>query len=135
MDTVQDVNGLWHMAAASYLATTGGKAMPLARDGRIDLYAILKPLDNPRAELVRFCFSTRAGRGPSSAEFEAGDYTNFPYQRRGGAPDLKTPPGALLVWEREPRNGERLVALSDGPVLTWDEEKMQRFFRENPGQE
>ena len=134
VDKVQDINGLRHMAGAALFATTLDKAMPMARDGRIDIYAMLKALDNPRDELVQFCFSARAGKGPSRAEFEAGDYTNFPYQRRRG-PDLKTPEVALIVWEREPRSGERLVALYDGAALTWDEARMQRFFRENPGQE
>lgn len=135
VDKVQDINGLRHMAGAAFFATTSDKAMPMARDGRIDIYALLKTLVNPRDELVQFCFSARAGKGPSRAEFEAGDYTNFPYQRRRGWPDLKPVQGALVVWEREPRNGERLVALSNGAVQTWDEERMQRFFRENPGQE
>lgn len=135
VDRVQDINGLRYMAGSTFFATTSNKAMPMARDGRIDIYALLETSDNTRDELVQFCFSARAGKGPSRAEFDAGDYTNFPYQRRRGAPDLKTPEGALIVWEREPRNGERLVALANGAVQTWDEERMQRFFRENPGQE
>jgi hypothetical protein len=134
-DRIRDMLGLRAIAAAAAFATMGGRPMPLARDGRVDVYAMLRSLGKPRDELVRFCFGAGAGRGPSRAEFDAGDYSNFPYQRRRGSPDPGSAEGAPVAWDREPRDGERLVALSDGAVLTWPEEAMQRYFRENPGQE
>lgn len=132
VDKLEDMNGLRSMAAAFYFESMDGHAAPLAPDGRVDIYTMLKGLDDTtRDELVRFCFSARAGKGPSTAEFEAGDYTNFPYQRRRGALAGFAP----VAWEREPRGGERLVAVSDGSFRVWDEARMQQFFRDNPGQE
>lgn len=129
------MNGLRAVAAGFFFATMDGRDPPLAPDGRVDVYALLRPLDNPRDEIVRFCFSARAGKGPSAAEFEAGDYTNFPYQRRRGGAARGAGVTALVAWERQPTDGKRLVALADGGVLLQDEDVVQQFFRGNPGQE
>jgi hypothetical protein len=114
---------------------TFGAETPLAPDGRIDVYAMLKQQGLARQQILDLCHGSRAGKGPTWEEIEAGDYRNFPYQRHRGARDRRALVAVPLVWDREPENGERLAGFSDGSAGSWSEAKMQEFFRGNPGQE
>lgn len=135
--TLDDVNNMRGMAGL--LVREGS---PLAADGRLDAYGVLVRDDWKPEELVRLCFSKRSGKGPSSAEIAARDYSSFPWQRHKGAFDPGADPPVPILWEREPRKGHdgssRLVAYSDSSVLClFDDEDaaMREFFRRNPGQE
>lgn len=108
------------------------RILPLAADGRVDVYAVLLHERNATEEIRRLCTSARSGEGPSTAEIDAGDYRHFPYQRHRGQPDDRE---TLLLWDRAPTNGERLVARSDGTVFTVSEATIQDFFAAHPGQE
>jgi len=104
---------------------------PLAPDGRLDVYAILGRTMSPE-HIREVCTSARSGEGPTADEIEADDYLHFPYQRYRGEPqELDT----LVLWDRAPTDGERLVARWDGTVFTVSEAAMQDFFAANPGQE
>jgi hypothetical protein len=129
---LEDMNRLRNIAGLCVCKMMDGEDMPLAPDGRVDVYGILV---ESGAETVEACFSARAGKGPTKAECEAGDYTNFPYQRRRGLPDPKGGTHTPLLWERSPIDGERLVGMCDGSVEMCQEEWVRKFFRANPGQE
>jgi len=115
---------------------------PLAPDGRIDLYEVLRSEISDREQILEMCRSSRTGKGPTWKEIEAGDYTNFPYQRRRGAVDRKSFVRVPVVWDREPSDRsirdhakQRLVAFSDGSVEFEEEAAFRKFLDGNPGQE
>lgn len=106
----------------------------LARDGRLDVYALL------RRELASGRLSKESiaeiCRGPSWEEIEAGDYTNFPYHRRKRSFSPDADPPVPVLWEpRGTRKGGRLVAFSGGSVRFCDDAEAEEIFRNDPGQE
>lgn len=115
--------------------------VPLAPDGRIDVYAILRKEMTDTKEIVDTCTSSRTGKGPNWKEIEAGDYRNFPYQRYKGVRDRKSYVRVPVVWDRRPSDGGRergegrLAAFSDGSSMFEEEAAFRKFFAENPGQE
>jgi hypothetical protein len=74
-----------------------------------------------------------ACHGPSRDDVAAGDYTNFPYQRRRGrfAPDAE--PAVPILWERS--GAYRYVAFSDGSTRLLTDAEAADLFRNDPGQE
>jgi hypothetical protein len=129
---IEDQNNLRQIAN---LVIVAKKPLPVAQDGRIDVYAILIEAKVPQRDIVAICRSSRAGKGPSWEEIQAGDYRNFPYQRYRGAPDPKVFVRVPLVWDREAAKDGRVAAFTDGSALFTAEAEFQEFFRGNPGQE
>lgn len=87
--------------------------VPLAKDGRIDIYKLV--LEGARLESMQvdICYSRRTKTGPTLAEIKAGDYAKFPFQRRKGKVPAK---GKVpVMWDEQPdEKGRRLVGYSDG---------------------
>jgi hypothetical protein len=108
-------------------------AMPLAADGRIDVYAVLK--DRVPETVVDLCRCARAGKGPTWDDIAAGDYATFGYQRSRGMFDREAAPHVPVLWDRAPQDGRRLALFSDGWVGLVAEAEVQEFFRNTPGQE
>lgn len=129
---LQDTNDLREIAGFIVSAESD---VPIARDGRIDVYAFLRREGVDRQAILDICRSDRTGKGPSWAEVEAGDCTNFPYQRHRGALDPESPVAVPVVWDREATKGQRFAAFSDGSAGSRDEATFREFFRSNPGQE
>jgi hypothetical protein len=127
---LEDTNDIRQVAG---LFVVAGSNVPLAPDGRIDVYALLAREKIRQDDILDICQSARARRGPTWAEIEAGDYRNFPYQRYRGVPDRRE--RVPILWDRTPARGERLVAFSDCSALVTPEETMREFFRSHPGQE
>lgn len=139
---LEDMLDLRDIAALLVMA----EEVPLAPDGRIDVYAILRKEMTDSKKVVDTCTSARTGKGPTWKEIEAGDYGNFPYQRYKGARDRKSYVRVPVVWDRQPsddspsrsspeRGEGRLAAFSDGSAMFEDEAVFREFFAANPGQE
>jgi hypothetical protein len=79
------------------------------RDGQFDPYAFVRDGRIPAA-LLR----SASGAGPTDAEIERGDYTNFPWERYRGDGSLDGPAFALL-WSKGPDpEGRQRAGFSDG---------------------
>lgn len=140
---LEDTNDLRIIAGLLIIA----EEVPLAPDGRIDVYAVLREEFSANTkEIVDICTSSRTGKGPTVKEIEAGDYRNFPYQRYKGARDRKSYVRVPVVWDRAPydyrpprgKGGPergRLVAFSDGSATFEEEATFRKFLDANPGQE
>ena len=109
--TIEDLRALKDLAALTVMC----EQIPM-KDGALDIYGFVRIGDviQPQYGIFR---SKRLGTGPTDKEIEAGDYTNFPWERYRGDGKLEGPPVPLL-WERKPdKEGKVLVALSDGTVV------------------
>ncbi|MFI5401492.1 MAG: hypothetical protein ACHQ1G_00935, partial [Planctomycetota bacterium] len=95
---LQDTNDLRNIAGLIIIR----EDVPLAPDGRIDIYAILRQEKLGMQAIVDICHSSRAGKGPTWEEIEAGDYRNFPYQRHRGVLDRKSYVRVPVVWDLKP---------------------------------
>jgi hypothetical protein len=105
MARLEDTNTLRNLVEP--VTRTG--TLPM-KDGAFDPYSFVR---RERIQ-ARFVRSERAGKGPTDEEIEAGDYTNFGWERYRGDGRLEGPPFPLL-WDRKPDDdGKILVALSDG---------------------
>lgn len=129
---IEDMNSLRQLANLAIVNGLDDRT-PLAPDGRLDVYAVLKRENRPMADRVEMCTSQRSGKGPSAAEIEAGDYRRFPWHRYKGKVDHRDV--VFLLWERAATDGQRLVARSDGSVSSRPESEVQAFLRTHPGQE
>jgi len=130
--TIEDQNDLRNIVG---VAISQFREMPLAADGRVDIYQILRDGELDARQIQDLCHSARADTGPSIAEIGAGDYANCPYQRHRGAVDLGSAEPVPLVWEREPRGGEWLVGYANGASLVVEESVMREWLRAHPEQE
>ncbi len=139
---LEDTNDLRNIAGLIIFAR---EDVPLAPDGRIDVYAILRQEKLGTQAIIDICHSSRAGKGPTWEEIEAGDYRNFPYQRHRGVLDRKSYVRVPVVWDFKPSEDRlargsddsvegRLAAFSDASALFEEEAVFQEFFRNNPGQ-
>jgi hypothetical protein len=128
---LEDHNNLRQIVGVFLISST---ELPLAPDGRLDVYAVVRKreVDRDHCSIFR---SARSGKGPSWDEIQAGDYRNFPYRRRRGAVDRRSAVPVPILWDPEPTKDERLVAYSDFSVRFVDEATFRDFLRENPGQE
>jgi len=90
--------------------------IPVAPDGRIDVYAVLDAWRWNREECEVLCRSVRLDRGATWAQIEARNFDAFPWAR-GFPPPARGPQRHPLLWEANPdRNGKRLVAFVSGEV-------------------
>jgi len=84
------------------------------KDGTLDPYAFVKTGGVKKGDYDLFRSATLT-KGPTDAQIESGDYTNFPWERYRGDPSgIKGFPSVPLLWEKEPGAKGRLVAWSDG---------------------
>ncbi|MFQ5843995.1 MAG: hypothetical protein ACE5JG_03315, partial [Planctomycetota bacterium] len=94
--------------------------LPLAPDGRIDVYRIAGP---------DFLRSARSGCGPTPEEVRRGDYAGFPYKRFRGK-EFSPYGDAPLLWDREAgADGTRLVAFANGTAAAVEEAALRRLLR------
>ena len=119
-DTVEDMNRLRRLSGLVVMQ----EKIPLAPDGRIDVYKTL--VDVAASDREDLCFSSRAGTGATAAQIEAGDYSGFPWMRRRGRPPVGR--RVLLLWEKEPVKGQRVVAWSDSIVKIIYEDEFQELL-------
>ena len=78
---LQDINSVRNLA--SYLSLSGDP-IPLAADGRIDVYIFVRTGAIEGEDDLQVYVSALTGQGPTLEEMLAGDYTNFPYERYRG---------------------------------------------------
>ncbi len=86
---------------------------------------------HPPARIQEACLDHEQ-RGPTCEEVEAGDYTNFPWQRRNGRFARDARPVPILRKGSEP---PRCVAFSDGSLRWLSDSGAEALFRADPGQE
>ena len=94
---IDDINNVRNLA--SYLSLSGDP-IPLAADGRIDVYIFVRKGEIEGEDDLQVYVSALTGQGPTLEEMLAGDYTNFPYERYRGEVSPKEP-GVPLLWERQ----------------------------------
>ena len=88
-----------------------GEETPLASDGKLNIYRVLRREGMSDADIVKLCRSSRSGTGPTADEVKGGDYANFPYERHAGPVDIETE--RALLWDPEPgEDGARLVGIT-----------------------
>jgi len=113
--TMEDLNSLRNLAGLVVVA----EKVPM-KDGALDVYAFVTAGDvtKDKYEIFR---SKRLGTGPTDKEIEAGDYTNFPWERyRGDPAKLRSFRGGPrpVLWEKEPgADGKQVAAMSDGSAM------------------
>jgi len=129
---IQDINDLRQIVG---IMLSRNDPAPLAKDGRIDVYRILRREQPDTRQIQDILHSSRADAGPSIAEIEAGDYSNYAYQRHLGPIDPRSSERVPVIWEREPTGGEQVVAYSDGSVRAEPEPVMREWVRAHPEQE
>ena len=126
-DRLEDVNDVRLMLGALYVGPLGEET-PLAPDGKLDIYGLLRREGKSTEEIVGFCHSSRTGKGPTAAEVEGGDYTHFPYERHAGPIDIDDTSQRPLIWDREPMpDGSRLVGLAGAAVRIVDAEEFRNL--------
>lgn len=124
-DRLEDVNDVRVMLYALYVGPLGEET-PLAADGKLDIYGLLRREGKSTEEIVGFCHSSRTGQGPTAAEVEGGDYSRFPYERHTGPIDPDRATERPLLWDREPMpDGSRLVGLAGAAVRIVDAEEFR----------
>ncbi len=102
--------------------------VPLAPDGKIDVYKALQGSTDDPDLLRSLCSSERKRGGPSYEMIKAGDYSRFPFERARG-PVRRDDADQMLFWDPEPDHyGVRLVAFCGGRVEEWPEAKFQRLL-------
>jgi hypothetical protein len=103
-----------------------GEETPLASDGKLDVYGVLRREGMSTQDIVKLCRSSRSGRGPTAAEVEAGDYSNFPYERHAGPVDPAVE--RALLWDPAPgEGGTRLVGLTGASARFIDDGEFERL--------
>jgi hypothetical protein len=88
----------------------------------------------PYSDVLHLLHSPRAGVTPTLTEVVAGDYSNFPYERRRGSFSWGGAPPVPVLRERVAIGG-RFVVFSDGSLRVLDEARWREVLRQNPGQE
>lgn len=94
------------------LVAAAAPEVPLAKDGAIDVFRLVRQSTDDPESWVALTRSLRFDRGPTRDQIESGDYSGFPYGRwRGTVPDETVP----VVWDRKAdSHGMRVVGFSDG---------------------
>ena len=131
---LQDINNVRNLA--SYLSLSGDP-IPLAADGRIDVYIFVRMGEIEGEDDLQVYVSALTGQGPALEEMLAGDYTNFPYERYRGEVSPKEP-GVPLLWDKQACRGTgvvgRFVGLTQGRCVFMEEAELQTLLRAH-GQE
>jgi hypothetical protein len=133
---IQDINNLRNLA--SYLQLSGSDPLPLAPDGRIDVYVFVREGLIEGEDDLQTYGNNATGQQPTLEEMLAGDYSNFGYQRFRGEVSPNENRNIPLLWDKQPRRGSgglgRVVALTGGRATFWDEAEFQKSLRAH-GQE
>lgn len=121
---IEDLNNVRGIALACLARGT----LPM-KDGALDPYELMHAGDLAPEQLKTFC-SALSGIGPTEAEVQQGDYTNFPWARYRG--DGKIPGRRVpLLWSKEPdEDGLSVVAFSDGGGEILDRKRLERALAE-----
>ena len=98
------------------LLRTRYDTVPLTNDGEVDVYRLARDGHLAPEEALTIFWSARTGKGPSEAEIGAGEYSAFPYRRRGRRFASEAVP---LLWDLEPTGPTqwRVAAFLDGRVV------------------
>ena len=126
-DRVQDMLSLRALAGLVIVSIQAGQ--PVTRSDALDVYGLVGKAARRRDghDILR---SARSGIGPTDAEVEKGDYTNFPWERYRGTLTTFHGEPVPLLWEKAPGpDGLVLVALSNGAVRAWDQATLDRILR------
>ncbi|MCZ6571919.1 MAG: hypothetical protein ACE10D_05065 [Planctomycetota bacterium] len=124
---LQDINSVRNLA--SYL-TLSGDPIPLAADGRIDVYIFVRMGEIEGEDDLQVYVSALTGQGPTLEEMLAGDYTNFPYERYRGEVSPNEL-GVPLLWDKQPCRGDstgRIVGLTQGRCVFMEEAELQALL-------
>jgi len=120
---LNDTNRLRQIVGCAF--ATPPRRLPM-KGGVFDPYEFVRRGNIPREDYDLFR-SERSGTGPTDAEIERGDYTNFPWECYRGDGKLEGPPFPLL-WERMPdKRGGRIIAFSDGSATYCERGDLERF--------
>jgi hypothetical protein len=99
-----------------------GAGCPVGEDGHVDPYALLRTEDLSPSDMVMFCASIRQNKAPTLEQIEAGDYSEFPWERHWGPVDADRV--VPLLWENEAdKSGYRIVAFTNGAIKYLSNEK------------
>ncbi len=115
---------------ATLLAASGDEPLPLAKDGRVDVYRFVHCGEISGPDDLEVYVSGLRG-GPTLEEILADDYTNFAYERFRGSVSGNGTGNVPLLWDREPRNGLCIVGLNGGRVAFMEEAELQVLLREH----
>jgi hypothetical protein len=97
------------------------------KDGALDVYHFVKSGDITRDnyDVLR----KPGAKVPTDAEIDAGDYTNFPYERYRGEAKRDGVRPVPLLWEKTPdREGIYVVGMSDGSARAVDQVDFDGLF-------
>jgi hypothetical protein len=122
---IEDLTKVRLMLEALHLGPLGDET-PLAADGKLNIYGVFLGDGRDVHEIARICRSSRTGEGPTAAQVEADDYTNFPYERHAGPVDPAVE--RVLIWDPTPaEDGSRLVGTTGGAARVVDAEEFARL--------
>ena len=125
---IHDINNLRNLT--SYLQSAGGDPVPLAPDGRIDVYIFVRTGEIEGEDDLQTYASKETGQQPTLEEMLAGDYSNFAYERFRGEVSPREP-GVPLLWAKRSRRGLRVVGFTQGRVMILEEAEFQALLREH----
>ena len=129
---IQDINNVRNLV--NYLQLAGSDPLPLAADGRIDVYVFVRTGEIEGEDDLQVYANNATGQQPTLAEMLAGDYSNFGYERFRGDVS-RDAPGVPLLWDKHSRRGIRIVGLSGGRIVLdvatqdVDEAYIQNIYR------
>ena len=123
--TVTDINRTRNLVATFFL-THRKERLPVAADGRIDMYDVFLTslFARTQEDIDDLYRSERLDFGPTLAEVRAGDYKNFPYQRFKGVPSRGDP----WLWDRRPVRGHRVIAFGASTSVLVDEQEARAIL-------
>ena len=102
-----------------------------APDGRLDVYGPLKKSVSDKSLWVEVCRSSRAQNGPTLAQIEADDYSQFPWQRAKAPFDWDSARVRVLLWDGNPQvRARRIVGLNSTVVQTVPEDEFAAYLAE-----
>jgi hypothetical protein len=123
---VEDMNNLKQLVGSMRAERSGA-----APDGRLDVYGPLKKSTRDKKLWVDVCRSSRSGKGPTLAQIEANDYSNFPWKRAKAPFNWETTRVRVLLWDGSPQpRGRRVVALNSGAVKAVPEDEFAAYLAE-----
>ena len=124
---MRDAGSVRHLV--TLLAESGEDSLALATDGRIDVYGLIDHRELHGAYLWMLTSEVRGG--PTPEQVRAGDYSSFAYERFRGSVSANGKGDVPLLWDREPRDGKRLVALNGARVTLMEEAELQSLLHEH----
>ncbi len=128
---IHDINNLRNLAG--YLQLAGREPVPLAPDGRLDVYIFVRTGEIEGEHDLKVYASKETGQQPTLEEMLAGDYSNFAYERFRGEVSANDPATVPLLWDKQPRRRGRevgrVVGLTGGRAVFMEEAELQALLR------